>query len=151
MTNLLTRAVPCLSTQQVQPRQHCALHRRQSEHPATLYPAGADDRRRHEELPETEQATGCTSGLHISVCVCVCLRCARVCVFVSHTKLSCACTQGQTSSLTMRELLQMARDIAFGCRYLEENHFIHRFRAAPSYDDSVSICFERPFYSIENT
>lgn len=35
--------------------------------------------------------------------------------------------QGQTSSLSMRELLQMARDIAFGCRYLEENHFIHRF------------------------
>lgn len=23
----------------------------------------------------------------------------------------------------------MARDIAFGCRYLEENHFIHRFAA----------------------
>lgn len=29
----------------------------------------------------------------------------------------------------MRELLQMARDIAFGCRYLEENHFIHRFKS----------------------
>ncbi|XP_049917569.1 tyrosine-protein kinase receptor [Epinephelus moara] len=37
---------------------------------------------------------------------------------------------GQPSSLTMRELLQMARDIAFGCRYLEENHFIHRDIAA---------------------
>uniref|UniRef100_A0A8C4HWV6 Tyrosine-protein kinase receptor n=1 Tax=Dicentrarchus labrax TaxID=13489 RepID=A0A8C4HWV6_DICLA len=37
---------------------------------------------------------------------------------------------GQTSSLTMRELLRMARDIAFGCRYLEENHFIHRDIAA---------------------
>uniref|UniRef100_A0A665VTR3 Tyrosine-protein kinase receptor n=1 Tax=Echeneis naucrates TaxID=173247 RepID=A0A665VTR3_ECHNA len=37
---------------------------------------------------------------------------------------------GQTSSLTMRELLQMARDIACGCRYLEENHFIHRDIAA---------------------
>ncbi|XP_063764597.1 tyrosine-protein kinase receptor isoform X2 [Eleginops maclovinus] len=37
---------------------------------------------------------------------------------------------GQTSYLTMRELLQMARDIAFGCRYLEENHFIHRDIAA---------------------
>lgn len=35
--------------------------------------------------------------------------------------------QGNTSSLTMRELLRMARDIACGCRYLEENHFIHRF------------------------
>ncbi|KAM9708490.1 tyrosine-protein kinase receptor [Menidia menidia] len=37
---------------------------------------------------------------------------------------------GQTSSLIMRELLQMARDIAFGCRYLEENQFIHRDIAA---------------------
>ncbi|XP_056151361.1 tyrosine-protein kinase receptor [Lampris incognitus] len=37
---------------------------------------------------------------------------------------------GQTSSLTMLELLHMARDIAFGCRYLEENHFIHRDIAA---------------------
>ncbi|XP_062863986.1 tyrosine-protein kinase receptor [Trichomycterus rosablanca] len=36
----------------------------------------------------------------------------------------------QPSSLTMLELLQMARDIAFGCRYLEENHFIHRDIAA---------------------
>ncbi|CAJ1073548.1 LOW QUALITY PROTEIN: leukocyte tyrosine kinase receptor [Xyrichtys novacula] len=37
---------------------------------------------------------------------------------------------GQTSCLTMWELLRMARDIAFGCRYLEENHFIHRDIAA---------------------
>ncbi|KAM3594678.1 uncharacterized protein V6R79_012048 [Siganus canaliculatus] len=37
---------------------------------------------------------------------------------------------GQASTLTMWELLQMARDIAFGCRYLEENHFIHRDIAA---------------------
>ena len=37
------------------------------------------------------------------------------------------CVQGQTSSLSMLELLHMARDIAYGCRYLEENHFIHRF------------------------
>uniref|UniRef100_A0A3P8UL87 receptor protein-tyrosine kinase n=1 Tax=Cynoglossus semilaevis TaxID=244447 RepID=A0A3P8UL87_CYNSE len=36
----------------------------------------------------------------------------------------------QSSSLTMGELLQMARDIACGCRYLEENHFIHRDIAA---------------------
>ncbi|KAM8834221.1 tyrosine-protein kinase receptor isoform 1-T1 [Synchiropus picturatus] len=36
----------------------------------------------------------------------------------------------QMSSLTMRELLRMARDIACGCRYLEENHFIHRDIAA---------------------
>uniref|UniRef100_A0A8C5CXT6 Tyrosine-protein kinase receptor n=1 Tax=Gadus morhua TaxID=8049 RepID=A0A8C5CXT6_GADMO len=37
---------------------------------------------------------------------------------------------GQTSSLSMLELLHMARDIAYGCRYLEENHFIHRDIAA---------------------
>ncbi|XP_078145677.1 tyrosine-protein kinase receptor [Centroberyx gerrardi] len=37
---------------------------------------------------------------------------------------------GQVTSLTMLELLHMARDIAFGCRYLEENHFIHRDIAA---------------------
>uniref|UniRef100_A0A8B9REA4 Tyrosine-protein kinase receptor n=1 Tax=Astyanax mexicanus TaxID=7994 RepID=A0A8B9REA4_ASTMX len=36
----------------------------------------------------------------------------------------------QSSSLTMLELLHMARDIAFGCQYLEENHFIHRDIAA---------------------
>ncbi|KAL2099100.1 hypothetical protein ACEWY4_005580 [Coilia grayii] len=36
----------------------------------------------------------------------------------------------QPSSLTMLELLHMARDIALGCRYLEENHFIHRDIAA---------------------
>ncbi|XP_034015617.1 leukocyte tyrosine kinase receptor isoform X2 [Thalassophryne amazonica] len=37
---------------------------------------------------------------------------------------------GHASSLIMSELLQMARDIAHGCRYLEENHFIHRDIAA---------------------
>ncbi|KAI4900399.1 hypothetical protein NFI96_017780, partial [Prochilodus magdalenae] len=36
----------------------------------------------------------------------------------------------QPSFLTMLELLHMARDIAFGCQYLEENHFIHRDIAA---------------------
>ncbi|XP_036448572.1 leukocyte tyrosine kinase receptor isoform X2 [Colossoma macropomum] len=36
----------------------------------------------------------------------------------------------QASTLTMLELLHMARDIAFGCQYLEENHFIHRDIAA---------------------
>ncbi|RXN20697.1 leukocyte tyrosine kinase receptor-like protein [Labeo rohita] len=36
----------------------------------------------------------------------------------------------QLSSLSMLELLHMARDIALGCRYLEENHFIHRDIAA---------------------
>ncbi|KAJ8288551.1 hypothetical protein COCON_G00012100 [Conger conger] len=33
---------------------------------------------------------------------------------------------GQASSLSMLDLLQMAQNIALGCRYLEENHFIHR-------------------------
>ncbi|MED6251015.1 hypothetical protein ATANTOWER_019038 [Ataeniobius toweri] len=37
---------------------------------------------------------------------------------------------GQISSLTMWDLLQMARDIACGCLYLEENQFIHRDIAA---------------------
>nr|XP_057946968.1 tyrosine-protein kinase receptor [Doryrhamphus excisus] len=38
--------------------------------------------------------------------------------------------RGQAPSLSMHELLHMARDIACGCRYLEENHFIHRDIAA---------------------
>uniref|UniRef100_A0A8C4N8C2 receptor protein-tyrosine kinase n=1 Tax=Eptatretus burgeri TaxID=7764 RepID=A0A8C4N8C2_EPTBU len=37
---------------------------------------------------------------------------------------------GHTSSLTMLDLLTMAKDITLGCRYLEENHFIHRDIAA---------------------
>ncbi|XP_053315087.1 ALK tyrosine kinase receptor [Spea bombifrons] len=36
----------------------------------------------------------------------------------------------QPSSLTMLDLLNVARDIAHGCQYLEENHFIHRDIAA---------------------
>uniref|UniRef100_A0A8C8YLA5 ALK receptor tyrosine kinase n=1 Tax=Prolemur simus TaxID=1328070 RepID=A0A8C8YLA5_PROSS len=32
----------------------------------------------------------------------------------------------QPSSLAMLDLLHVARDIACGCQYLEENHFIHR-------------------------
>ncbi|OXB61148.1 hypothetical protein ASZ78_008432 [Callipepla squamata] len=32
----------------------------------------------------------------------------------------------QPSTLTMQDLLNIARDIACGCKYLEENHFIHR-------------------------
>ncbi|XP_012869014.1 PREDICTED: ALK tyrosine kinase receptor [Dipodomys ordii] len=36
----------------------------------------------------------------------------------------------QPSSLTMLDLLHVARDIACGCQYLEENHFIHRDIAA---------------------
>ncbi|XP_077477591.1 tyrosine-protein kinase receptor [Stigmatopora argus] len=38
--------------------------------------------------------------------------------------------RGRAASLSMRELLQMARDIARGCRYLGDNHFIHRDIAA---------------------
>ncbi|XP_064514145.1 leukocyte tyrosine kinase receptor [Pseudopipra pipra] len=34
------------------------------------------------------------------------------------------------SMLTMQDLLNIARDIACGCKYLEENHFIHRDIAA---------------------
>ncbi|XP_055571707.1 leukocyte tyrosine kinase receptor [Falco biarmicus] len=36
----------------------------------------------------------------------------------------------QPSTLAMQDLLNIARDIACGCRYLEENHFIHRDIAA---------------------
>nr|XP_033809084.1 leukocyte tyrosine kinase receptor isoform X2 [Geotrypetes seraphini] len=36
----------------------------------------------------------------------------------------------QPSTLIMQDLLNMARDIACGCKYLEENHFIHRDIAA---------------------
>nr|XP_020649442.1 leukocyte tyrosine kinase receptor [Pogona vitticeps] len=36
----------------------------------------------------------------------------------------------QPSILTMQDLLNIARDIACGCKYLEENHFIHRDIAA---------------------
>ncbi|KAH0620623.1 hypothetical protein JD844_021276 [Phrynosoma platyrhinos] len=36
----------------------------------------------------------------------------------------------QPSTLTMQDLLNIARDIACGCKYLEENHFIHRDIAA---------------------
>ncbi|XP_048392847.1 ALK tyrosine kinase receptor-like isoform X1 [Stegostoma tigrinum] len=37
---------------------------------------------------------------------------------------------GQPSTLNMLDLLNVARDIARGCQYLEENHFIHRDIAA---------------------
>ncbi|XP_026643566.1 leukocyte tyrosine kinase receptor isoform X2 [Microtus ochrogaster] len=37
---------------------------------------------------------------------------------------------GQPSPLAMQDLLQLAQDIAQGCHYLEENHFIHRDIAA---------------------
>ena len=39
-------------------------------------------------------------------------------------------TQDRPSPLTMEELLLCANDIAQGCLYLEENHFIHRDIAA---------------------
>ncbi|XP_063106324.1 leukocyte tyrosine kinase receptor isoform X2 [Cavia porcellus] len=37
---------------------------------------------------------------------------------------------GKPSPLAMQDLLQLAQDIAQGCHYLEENHFIHRDIAA---------------------
>ncbi|KAJ8291131.1 hypothetical protein GJAV_G00021730 [Gymnothorax javanicus] len=37
---------------------------------------------------------------------------------------------GQNTSLSMLDLLGVSRDVALGCRYLEENHFIHRDIAA---------------------
>ncbi|XP_072479972.1 leukocyte tyrosine kinase receptor isoform X2 [Notamacropus eugenii] len=37
---------------------------------------------------------------------------------------------GQPSPLTTQDLLHLARDVAQGCHYLEENHFIHRDIAA---------------------
>ncbi|XP_043836301.1 leukocyte tyrosine kinase receptor isoform X4 [Dromiciops gliroides] len=37
---------------------------------------------------------------------------------------------GQASPLTMQDLLHLAHDVAQGCHYLEENHFIHRDIAA---------------------
>ncbi|XP_042543521.1 leukocyte tyrosine kinase receptor [Dipodomys spectabilis] len=37
---------------------------------------------------------------------------------------------GQPSPLNMQDLLRLAQDIAQGCHYLEENHFIHRDIAA---------------------
>ncbi|XP_019615446.1 PREDICTED: LOW QUALITY PROTEIN: ALK tyrosine kinase receptor-like [Branchiostoma belcheri] len=33
---------------------------------------------------------------------------------------------GHPSKLTMMDLLELAKDVARGCHYLEENHFIHR-------------------------
>lgn len=43
--------------------------------------------------------------------------------------MSLCLTQDQPSPLVMRDLLQLAQDIAQGCHYLEENHFIHRLGA----------------------
>nr|XP_036874705.1 leukocyte tyrosine kinase receptor isoform X2 [Manis javanica] len=42
--------------------------------------------------------------------------------FLRHSRLHLA----QPSPLVMQDLLQLAKDIAQGCHYLEENHFIHR-------------------------
>lgn len=75
--------------QQVQPWEHRALRWRQSEHLTTLHPPGADDRGRHEELPETQQATSGKSARlfppytcrSVSVCVSVRDSNAAVCVY----------------------------------------------------------------------
>nr|XP_014343314.1 PREDICTED: ALK tyrosine kinase receptor [Latimeria chalumnae] len=47
-----------------------------------------------------------------------------------NSDLSCLVFQGQPSALCMLDLLKVAQDIARGCQYLEENHFIHRDIAA---------------------
>lgn len=39
----------------------------------------------------------------------------------------CNVFQEHPSSLTMVDLLNISRDIARGCQYLEENQFIHRY------------------------
>lgn len=44
----------------------------------------------------------------------------------------------------MLELLHMARDIAFGCRYLEENHFIHRLPCPPT--KPLAFCIQYSYY-----
>jgi anaplastic lymphoma kinase len=38
--------------------------------------------------------------------------------------------QERPSPLTMKDLLMCAMDVGKGCRYLEQNHFIHRDIAA---------------------
>lgn len=38
--------------------------------------------------------------------------------------------QGNSTKLTMADLLHTALDVALGCQYLEDNHFIHRDIAA---------------------
>lgn len=63
------------------------------------------------------------SGFKQPVCT---MRYSMSWVSVIVSNLTVRLPQNQPSSLTMLELLHMARDIAFGCRYLEENHFIHR-------------------------
>ncbi|XP_033620894.1 leukocyte tyrosine kinase receptor isoform X2 [Fukomys damarensis] len=44
--------------------------------------------------------------------------------------MDCRPHLGKPSPLAMQDLLQLAQDIAQGCHYLEENHFIHRDIAA---------------------
>ena len=36
------------------------------------------------------------------------------------------CVQEQPSRVTMVDLVKLSLDVAMGCQYLEENHFIHR-------------------------
>ena len=51
----------------------------------------------------------------------------KICLYFFHTNLI---LKERPSTLTMRDLLKCALDVAKGCRYLEENHFIHRDIAA---------------------
>jgi len=52
---------------------------------------------------------------------------------------SCPVSQEHPSSLTMVDLLNIARDIARGCQYLEENQFIHRYHFQHPYTLYTSI------------
>lgn len=60
----------------------------------------------------------------------------------------CNVSQEHPSSLTMVDLLNIARDIARGCQYLEENQFIHRYqqsntptRITDRFNNRWMICF----------
>ncbi|XP_032882664.1 leukocyte tyrosine kinase receptor isoform X1 [Amblyraja radiata] len=50
--------------------------------------------------------------------------------FLRENRPKAVSTKAHTSPLTMLDLLCMAKDIACGCKYMEDNHFIHRDIAA---------------------
>jgi len=64
---------------------------------------------------------------HFAFMMWVCHMCGTYSIWLVQKHYRLIFPQNQPSSLSMLDLLQMARDIALGCRYLEENHFIHRW------------------------